>query len=212
VGDAVLAPVDDEAMEMLAASLVTTGTIRSAEWRHAFERVPRHLFVPRFHRRVESPDFGSDAYELVDGADPEQHDVWLDHVYGDHALVTQYSPQPPHAATSSSSQPTIMARMLEALDVAPGQRVLEIGTGTGYNAALLCERLGSDQVTTVEVDAGLVVVARERLTMAGYTPTVALSDGSGGYPPSAPFDRIIATCMVGRVPGHGSITRDPAVA
>jgi protein-L-isoaspartate(D-aspartate) O-methyltransferase len=189
-----------ELRSRLAARLVTTGPIRSAEWRHVFERVPRHLFVPRFHRRIESPDYGVDAYELVDGEDLEQHDAWLDHVYGDHALVTQYSSQPPHSATSSSSQPTIMARMLEALDVALGQRVLEIGTGTGYNAALLCERLGSDHVTTVEVDADLVVVARERLTIAGYTPTVALSDGSGGYPSGAPFDRIIATCMVGRVP------------
>ena len=141
-----------ELRSRLAASLVNTGTIRSAEWRHVFERVPRHLFVPRFHRRIESPDYGVDAYELVDGADLEKHDAWLDHVYGDNALVTQYSSQPPHAATSSSSQPTIMARMLEALDVALGQRVLEIGTGTGYNAALLAELAGPEgHVVTIDI-------------------------------------------------------------
>lgn len=93
-----------------------------------------------------------------------------------------------------------MARMIEALEVASGDRVLEIGTGSGDNAALLCERLGSDHVTTVDIDGGLVEAARERLELAGDTPTVAVSDGAGGYPAGAPFDRIIATCLVDRIP------------
>lgn len=149
--------------------------------------------MPRFYRRVEGPDYGSDAYEPVDGASTEQHDAWLAHLYGDHALVTRYGADPPHQPASSSSQPTIMARMLEALEVAPGDRVLEIatGTGTGYNAALLCERLGSEQVTTVDIDASLVEAASERLRLAGYIPTVAVTDGADGYPAGAPHDRRI---------------------
>ncbi len=57
-----------------------------------------------------------------------------------------------------------MARMLEALEVADGMRVLEIGTGTGYNVALLCHRLGDANVTTVDIDPSLVVHAQKALT------------------------------------------------
>jgi protein-L-isoaspartate O-methyltransferase len=90
--------------------------------------------------------------------------------------------------------------MLEALDVADGCRMLEIGTGTGYNAALLCERLGSEYVTSVDIDPELTELATERLAAGGYTPTLAAVDGAGGYPPRAPYDRIIATCGVPAIP------------
>jgi protein-L-isoaspartate O-methyltransferase len=93
-----------------------------------------------------------------------------------------------------------MWEMLDALDVQPGQRVLEVGTGTGYNAALLCERLGPDAVTTIDIDSELVQAARERLAQLGYRPTVAAADGADGYPPGAPYDRLLATCAVRRLP------------
>ena len=86
------------------------------------------------------------------------------------------------------------------LEVTDGDRVLEIGTGSGYNAALLCERLGSDQVTSVDIDPELVELARELLAANGYTPALAAVDGAGGYPEGAPYDRIIATCSVPAVP------------
>jgi len=102
--------------------------------------------------------------------------------------------------TSSSSLPALVLTMLEALEVTDGDRVLEIGTGSGYNAALLCERLGSDRVTSVDIDPELVELARERLAANGYTPALAAVDGAGGYPEGAPYDRIIATCSVPAVP------------
>jgi protein-L-isoaspartate(D-aspartate) O-methyltransferase len=101
---------------------------------------------------------------------------------------------------SSSTKPDLMIRMLEALDVTDGMRVLEIGTGTGYNAALLSHRLGSAQVCSVDIDPHLVSQARQRLTRLGYTPTVATADGADGLPAHAPFDRIIATCALFAVP------------
>lgn len=90
--------------------------------------------------------------------------------------------------------------MLEALNLQPSHRVLEVGTGTGYNAALLTYRLGAAQVTTVDVDGTLVQRARSALNAAGYHPSVHTHDGTRGFPDNAPYDRIIATCSFPRVP------------
>jgi protein-L-isoaspartate(D-aspartate) O-methyltransferase len=101
---------------------------------------------------------------------------------------------------SSSSQPSLMADMLAALGVEDGHTVLEIGAGTGYNAALLAHRLGDDKVTTVDLDPEITESARRHLAAAGYHPVVVTGDGARGVPERAPFDRIIATCALGGVP------------
>jgi protein-L-isoaspartate O-methyltransferase len=93
-----------------------------------------------------------------------------------------------------------MAVMLDVLGVADGQRVLEIGTGTGYNAALLCHRLGDENVTTVDIDPKLVEAAAAHLADCGYRPRCVATDGATGYPPDAPYDRVLATCAVARIP------------
>ncbi|MDQ3761248.1 MAG: methyltransferase domain-containing protein [Actinomycetota bacterium] len=80
------------------------------------------------------------------------------------------------------------------------RRVLEIGTGTGYNAALLSHRLGSTQVYSVDIDPRLICQARQRLSRLGYTPTLTAADGIHGMPQHAPFDRIIATCALFAAP------------
>src|SRR5262249_17220674 len=102
--------------------------------------------------------------------------------------------------TSSSTLPSLVLSMLEALDVVDGSRVLEIGTGSGYNAALLCERLGSERVTSLDIDPELVELAAERLAANGSPPPRAAADGVRGYPGRAPYDRIIATCGVPAIP------------
>jgi protein-L-isoaspartate O-methyltransferase len=101
---------------------------------------------------------------------------------------------------SSSSQPSLMAKMLAELEVADGNRVLEIGAGTGYNAALLSYRLGDELVTTVDLDPEITESARQHLAAGGYYPTVVTGDGARGCPERAPFDRIIATCTLNSVP------------
>jgi protein-L-isoaspartate O-methyltransferase len=93
-----------------------------------------------------------------------------------------------------------MVRMLEALDVREGQRILEIGTGTGYNAALLAHRLGDDDVFSVDIDPELVDTARRRLARIGRYPHLAARDGADGWPQHAPYHRIICTCAVRRIP------------
>jgi protein-L-isoaspartate(D-aspartate) O-methyltransferase len=134
----------------------------------AFARVPRHRFLP---------------------------EVPLAEAYRDDAVVTHHEQGIP---TSSSTQPSLMARMLALLDVAPGQRVLEIGTGTGYNAAILAE-LGA-AVTTVELQAEVAAAARHHLGAAAAPDagpvepeTVRVVTGDGAAPPEGPYDRIIIT-------------------
>ncbi len=171
----------------LANVLEASGQLTDPVWRKVFEAVPRHRFVP-------------ECWVLADGerrhvtsADPD----WLDVVYSDDALATQLTGD---VATSSSTAPGLMLVMLQALAVADGHRVLEIATGTGYNAALLCERLGSQLVATVDVDPVLGRLAEARLRSSGFDPLVRIGDGRGGCPAGAPYDRLIATCGFTTVP------------
>lgn len=130
-------------------------------------------------------------------------------IYADTTLTTQLdgSTDPDPAAgpvsgvgTSSSTQPGLMAYMLEALQLGGAERVLEIGTGTGYNAALLSHRLADHRVISIDVDPAVTGQARERLTAYGFQPTIIDGDGERGWPTAAPYDRVVATCSVPVVP------------
>jgi methyltransferase of ATP-grasp peptide maturase system len=199
---------DTELRAALVEHLADTGALRSGRWRRAFERVPRHVFVPHVFF-----DRDADGWFIpLDGDRPECHEEWLRAVYSDDTMITQLDGDEQAwktavaegsvtgVPTSSSSQPALMARMLEALDVEDGQRVLEIGTGTGYNAALMCEALGDDHVVSVDIDAVLVESAKERLTGLGYRPVLAAVDGGDGFADGAPYDRVMATCSLPAVP------------
>ncbi|MFD7667966.1 methyltransferase domain-containing protein [Streptomyces sp. NPDC059788] len=177
------------------------GHLGDPRWRAAFEEVPRHLFVPYYF--VTTPR----GYQRLSGSDPDpqRRARWLDGAYTDGALATCMRDG---ELVSSSSQPSLMAMMLEELRVeeaeerrpGAGCRVLEIGTGTGYNAALLAHRLGVEQVTTVDLDEEITGPARERLAAAGYRPAVVTGDGALGCPERAPYDRVVATCALPSVP------------
>ena len=108
---------------------------------------------------------------------------------------------PGRHATSTVSAPVIVATMLELLALRPGLRVLEIGTGSGYNAALLASLVGdASLVTTIDIDERLVVAARSRLTALGWGGvTVVAGDGWEGVADGAPYDRIVATVGVSDV-------------
>lgn len=96
--------------------------------------------------------------------------------------------------------PGVVFRMLRDLDVRPGHRALEIGTGTGWNAALLAHRLGAENVVTVEVDGAVAESARTALERFGLPVRVVHGDGFRGHPEGAPYDRIIATCGLRSIP------------
>ncbi|WP_199441594.1 methyltransferase domain-containing protein [Umezawaea beigongshangensis] len=187
----------------LASALLADGAVRDPRWLDAFRTVPRHVFLRRF--LLQRPD---GLWEAADSSRPD----WLELVYDDQVRVTQLDGDPeswerarahggvPGEATCSSSMPAIMAIMLEALRVRDGHDVLEIGTGTGYNAALLGHVLGDEHVTTVDVDRSIAALAGENLAAAGHAPTVVTGDGLLGVPGRAPFDRVLGTCAVTRVP------------
>ncbi|MGH3912150.1 MAG: methyltransferase domain-containing protein [Pseudonocardiaceae bacterium] len=184
----------------LVEGLVSRGAVRSPWLRRAFEHTPREAFVPRFYRRSDS---GHKV--MVDGADPAQRARWLRGVYADEVLTVQLTPAADlvdraGAPTSSSSMPTVMAGMLETLDLQPGHRVLEIGTGTGYNTALLCQRTGAHNLTSVELDPALAAAARHALADLGWHPGVHAGDGAAGFAAAAPFDRIIVTAATDHIP------------
>ncbi|MGH3754368.1 MAG: methyltransferase, FxLD system [Pseudonocardiaceae bacterium] len=147
------------------------GLVPPREVEAALRIVPRHLFAPG---------------------------VALDKAYADRAIVTKRNER---GSISSVSAPSTQAMMLGQLQVAPGQRVLEIGSG-GYNAALLQELAGPDgSVTTIDIDQEIADRARTCLATAGYRDVrVLCADGEFGAAEYGPFDRIIVTAGTRDIP------------
>jgi methyltransferase of ATP-grasp peptide maturase system len=195
---------DKQLRTALAERLAEGGLLQTPAWRAAVEGVPRHEFLR------------GGFFEQVAGAVPTawrpvlpDEDGWLERCYTDDSLVTQIAGtvvpgdirgQIMRAPTSSSTMPGLVVRMLEDLQVEDGDRVLEIGTGTGYSTALLCHRLGDDLVTSVELDQEVSGRARVALDVYECFPDLVVGDGLAGHHGSAPYDRVIATCGVLAVP------------
>ncbi|MER6206550.1 methyltransferase, FxLD system [Streptomyces sp. NPDC001642] len=149
------------------------GNARTPAVETALRTVPRHLFVP---------------------------DAPLEDAYANAPVNIKYDTD--GTSISCASQPAVVALMLDQLEAQPGERILELGAGTGYNAALLAHLVGaSGHVTTIDVDDDLVEGARAHLDAAGFTNVEALTrDGAVGHAEGAPYDRIIATVGAHGVP------------
>jgi protein-L-isoaspartate(D-aspartate) O-methyltransferase len=172
-----------------------------AQWRPSMLAVARHRFIP------------DTIWIENDGADPllvalhrhQDPQRWLERAYGDLAVIAQVDDGQPGSMcwepTSSASGPAIVAVMLAALDVRDGHQVLEIGTGTGYHAALLAHRLGAERITTIEIDPDLAAHAYKALSDSGFDAvTVITGDGELGHAPDAPYDRVISTAGCTTIP------------
>lgn len=158
--------------------------------RKAFLKVERHRFFDGFYR-WRSPTQFSWVTISHDAPDPEV----LKEIYsvGPEGLPVKLSPE--GYPTSCATSPPLVAYMLEILRLEPGMKVLEIGTGTGYNAALLAEIVEKQElVITLEIQPDLVERARRLLRKAGYRDVkVFCTDGFYGWPEESPYDRIVAT-------------------
>jgi protein-L-isoaspartate(D-aspartate) O-methyltransferase len=161
----------------------------------AFAAVPRHRFVDRFSAPPPGalPDGGHEAREYVIDGDADEAALEVAHA-PDVALITA-GPAAPGQATSSVSAPGLVAAMLAELDLEPGLRVLEIGAGSGYNAALIATLVGDPSlVATVDIDPSLVERTQARLRDLGFGEvSVVGGDGDEGFAAGAPYDRIVAT-------------------
>ncbi|WP_372412418.1 methyltransferase, FxLD system [Streptomyces luteireticuli] len=157
----------------LVDQIKKAGRARTPAVEAALRTVPRHLFVP---------------------------DASLEAAYADTPVNIKYADD--GTSISCASQPGIVALMLDQLDAQPGERILELGAGTGYNAALLAHLVGEKgHVTTIDIDDDLVDGTRAHLAAAGVTNVEALTrDGALGVADGAPFDRIIATVGAHGIP------------
>ncbi len=185
----------------LVDQLTRLGVLGDPAWRAAVEAVPREVFVPR---RIWATDPDEGDYVLCEFDEDDRLEFAYDAELTPVTQVDDRADAQPgdrgRMPTSSATMPALVLGMLDDLQVGDGMRVLEIGTGSGYSAALLAERLGDDQVVTVEVDPRVATAAGEALAAAGYKPHLLVSDGAAGYAEGAPYDRVIATCSVRSIP------------
>ncbi len=186
------------AAQQLAARI----THPTSRWRQPVATTPRHLLVPRWWDWARA----GERWELRDG--PPDPTVWLHAGYADRTLVTRVGPlhadrarpedRPTGRPTSSATKPSLTIRLLRHLLVDDGAEVLEVGTGSGYGAALLARRLGDRQVTSIDIDPHLTRTAAERLDAIGLQPQLVAGDAAGPLPGT--YDRIVATVAVRPVP------------
>ncbi|MFJ1645429.1 methyltransferase domain-containing protein [Streptomyces sp. NPDC088258] len=171
------------------------------DWVSAFTALPRSAFLPDL---MWPHDMETKRNVAVSKS--EDPGAWYAYAGSNSPIVTQWDDgahegvAPGKVFTSSSSMPSLVASMLADLDVRSGHRVLEVGSGTGWNAALLAHRVGAENVVTVELDAAVAESARAALARVGLPVRVVHGDGLLGYPRGAPYDRTVATCGLRAVP------------
>ncbi|MBR8742463.1 protein-L-isoaspartate(D-aspartate) O-methyltransferase [Nocardiopsis sp. MG754419] len=163
-------------------------------WELAFTDIPRHLFLPgRFVL--------DDGRGEVDRWDDEER--WLEAAYADEGVTVGHHPGAGRGgarATGPVCSPSRAADLLVRADLTRGMQVLEIGTGSGYCTALLSGFLGEEAVTSVEIDIERAEHARVNLLGAGFAPSVVGGDGAVGRAARAPFDRVLSSVPIVRVP------------
>ncbi|MFD5697880.1 methyltransferase domain-containing protein [Streptomyces lasiicapitis] len=183
----------------LAAALEESEDLRSPRLREAVLGTPRHIFLPHyFHNAGGVPTLWVERTQ-ADG------DEWLNPIYENTTLVTELDPAMSRRVdggwhgfpTSSSTQPGLVVRMLEALDIKPEHDVLDAGLGTGYQAALIANCL-RDSRQLAASDIGSTELAHERLDELGYNASVVQADATKwGW--QRQFDRVIFSFGLPRV-------------
>ncbi|MEO3802152.1 ATP-grasp peptide maturase system methyltransferase [Nonomuraea sp. B1E8] len=185
--------------------LTLAARLGSAGWREALRRVPREPFLGEVVYRADGNR--ADRWVPVRRAEMSQDD-WLSLAYADQTWVTQVggilAEDAPDVVVgqpgSSSTLPSLVVLMLETARISEGDKVLEIGTGTGYSTSLMCARLGEKAVTTVEYDPLVAARAEKAISAVGYAPTCVVGDGLNGYAANAAYDKVISTCSVRVIP------------
>ena len=183
-----------------AQHLADGATHPTSRWRGPVAEVPRHVFVPAWWEHT-----GQEWVHRLGQEDPTR---WAEAAYADRSLVTSVAGR--HAdhtntgatahglPSSSSTLPSLVVRMYQHARIEQGMRVLDVGTGSGYGAALLAHRYGDQYVTSIDVDPYLVGAAAGRLDTVGLHPTVMLCDATGEL--EGTYDRIVSMVAMPRIP------------
>jgi protein-L-isoaspartate(D-aspartate) O-methyltransferase len=177
-------------MDRFIDMLYATHGLKTPATEQAFRSVPRHLFVDRYLKpppKTSKKPHPKPRFTEIAASGPTN--AQLKRIYQDDALLSHHNPP------SSTSQPSLVAQMLEALQLKPGMKVLEIGAGTGWNAALMGHVVGpKGQVYSIDIQTDVARRARRHIRRIGsQNITVLTGDGGNGYASAAPYDRIITT-------------------
>jgi protein-L-isoaspartate O-methyltransferase len=181
---------------LYAGRLAQAVTEQEPRWQEVIAQTPRHLLVPHWFSRIGPPLGG--GWKLRHG--PADERAWIRAAYSDQTLITRIGPlhadraqpddKPAGDLTSSSTYPSLVMRMLRHLRVEDGNTVLDVATGSGYSCALLCNRVGQDRVTSIDMDPYLVQAATGRLDSMGLHPQVVCCDATGDLP--GEHDRLVS--------------------
>lgn len=194
----------------MVARLEEASDLRAGAVREALLALPREVLMPQAYVRRSAPDVKPPRWDLLDWSRPQDREELLGVLYSGNSVSVQHEGEPmlgrvpaPRCGgsmTAMSSTMGVTAGLLDELDLRPGQRVLDIGTGAGVTAAVACFVCGDAGVVTLDVDRRVGEGAQARLAEVGFRPAIVSGNGESGWPAGAPYDRIFVSFAVPRVP------------
>ncbi|MGW6202313.1 protein-L-isoaspartate O-methyltransferase [Streptomyces sp. NPDC055089] len=195
----------------MVARLEEAGDLRAGPVREALLALPREVLMPQAYVRRSAPDVKPPRWDLLDWSRSQDREELLSVLYSGDSVSVQHegeailgrvpAPRSGGSMTAMSSTMSMTAGLLDELDLRPGQRVLDVGTGAGVTAAVACFVCGDAGVVTLDVDRHVGEGAQERLAELGFRPAVVSGDGRSGWPVGgASYDRILVSFAVPRVP------------
>jgi protein-L-isoaspartate(D-aspartate) O-methyltransferase len=194
----------------MVTRLEASGDLRPGPVREALLALPRHVLMPQAYVRRSAPDETPPRWELLDWAVPAHRPELLRVLHSGDSVAVQHDGEAMRARaggfrsggaiTAMSSVLGMTAGLLQRLDLRPGQRVLDVGTGAGVTAAVACFVCGDAGVVTIDLDEHVTAAAARHLAALGHRPAAVTGDGEAGWPDRAPYDRVFVSFAVPRVP------------
>ncbi|MET9661668.1 protein-L-isoaspartate O-methyltransferase [Streptomyces sp. NPDC006510] len=194
----------------MVARLEASGDLRPGPVREALLVLRREVLMPQAYVRRSADGVKPRRWDLLDWAAPQDREELAKVLYGGASVLVQCDGEQvlgrargPRSGVSITSMSTVMgvtASLMDELDLRPGQRVLDVGTGAGVTAAVACQVCGDQGVVTLDRDRHLTQAAAARLAGLDFRPEAVCGSGDEGCPAGAPFDRIFVSYTVASVP------------